>query len=207
MNNFDIIYYINLEHRNDRFNHINNEFLKVNIDKKKINRIDGVYIKEFGALGCAKSHIKTLETFLKTSNDIQNCIIFEDDFEFTQSKEIVDDLLNNFYNNIKNYDILMLSSNVLDWRDTDYKFIIKILDAQTLSGYCITKKYAVKLLNNFKIAEQLLTQVGRQVHPFCIDIFMKQLQKIDNWYCINPKIGKQMESYSDIEKRVVDYEC
>ena len=36
---------------------------------------------------------------------------------------------------------------------------------------------------------------------------MKKLQPISNWYCLNPKIGKQIKSYSDIENAIVDYDC
>jgi len=36
LNNFDIVYYINLSHRKDRYIHINNELSKTNIDPNKI---------------------------------------------------------------------------------------------------------------------------------------------------------------------------
>ena len=78
LNNFDIVYYINLEHRKDRYIHINNELSKTNIDPNKINRIDAVYNINKGCLGCSKSHILALEAFINTSDEIQNCIIFED---------------------------------------------------------------------------------------------------------------------------------
>ena len=89
LNNFNIIYYINLAHRKDRLTNIINELNKTNIDSKKINRIPGIYIKDFGSLGCAKSHCLALESFLKSHSDNKYCIIFEDDFQFTQEQNII----------------------------------------------------------------------------------------------------------------------
>jgi GR25 family glycosyltransferase involved in LPS biosynthesis len=207
LNNFDIIYYINLEHRKDRYEHINNELSKTNINPSKINRIDGIYLKNFGILGCAKSHILALETFLKTPSDIQNCIIFEDDFTFTKPQEEVNELINQFFKYIKKYDVLMLASNTLNETPTPYPFITKIIDAQTLSGYSVSKQFAPILLNNYKTSVAFLEKLGKKVHYYCFDIYMKQLQPTSLWFCINPRIGKQIESYSDIENRVVTYDC
>ena len=207
-NNVDIIYYINLEHRKDRFIHINNELSKTNIDADKINRINGIYLKDFGILGCARSHIKALETFLKTPDSIKNCIIFEDDFIFTQPQETVNQLFNDFFNKVPpHYDLLMLASNTIKESNTKYPFITKILDAQTLSGYVVNKKFAQILVNNYKESVDCLEFIGYKVHHLCFDIYMKKLQPISNWFCLKPKIGRQMESYSDIEYKVVDYNC
>ena len=205
LNNFDIVYYINLKHRVDRLTNINNELNKTNIMKDKINRIEGIYYETFGILGCAKSHILALEQFILSNKD--NCIIFEDDFIFTEDQTTINNLINNFFNQVKTYDVLMLSSNIIENIETKFSFITKILDAQTLSGYCINKQFAPILLNNFKESVYLLENYGKKIHNFCFDIYMKILQPSHNWYCINPKIGKQIKSYSDIENDIVEYDC
>ena len=66
--NFDMVLFINLEHRKDRLIHITGELNKTNINKKKIYRIPGIYNKEFGALGCTKSHILALNFFLNSEH-------------------------------------------------------------------------------------------------------------------------------------------
>jgi len=207
LNNFDIIYYINLEHRKDRYEHINKELLKTNIDVSKINRINGLYLKDFGILGCAKSHILALEAFIKTSSNIKNCVIFEDDFIFTKEQNEINELINSFFKYIEEYDVLMLASNTLYEIETQFSFITKIINAQTLSGYSVSKKFAPILLENYKTSVIHLEKIGYKVHNFCFDIYMKQLQPQSLWFCLNPKIGKQIESYSDIENKVVDYNC
>ncbi len=205
LNHFEIVYYINLKHRKDRFEHINKELDKTNINKNKINRIEGIYYKTFGILGCAKSHILALESFIKSGKE--NCIIFEDDFEFTKPQDEVNTLINTFFNSNINFDVLMLASNTLNESLTQHKFLRKIIDAQTLSCYCVSKNFAPILLKNYKESVMMLEHIGQKVHQFCFDIYMKKLQPVSNWYCINPKIGRQMESYSDIENKVVFYDC
>ena len=206
-NNFDMVCFINLDHRRDRLEHITNELNKTNIDKNKINRISGLYVKNFGILGCGKSHILALESFINSSESNQNCLILEDDFEFTQSQDIVNDLINKVFNsNINNFDVLMLASNtVYQYGVDNIPFVTKIIDAQTLSGYVVSRKFAPSLLNNFKQGVKLLEPFGKSEPQYCVDMYCKKLQPLSNWYCINPKIGKQAESYSDIENRRVNY--
>ena len=207
LNNFDKVYYINLDHRIDRYKHINSELSKTNIDVNKIQKINGIYIQNFGIMGCAKSHILALETFLKSPVENQTCIIFEDDFEFTVNQDTVNKLINNVFNNLNKFDVLMFASNTLKEQLTIFTFLTKILDAQTLSGYAVSRKFATLLLNNYKESTELLEKIGYKYHPYCFDIYMKKLQPLSDWYCLNPKIGKQIISYSDIENKIVDYKC
>ena len=205
LNNFDIIYIINLEHRKDRLDHVTNELSKTNIDPNKVKRIDAIYCPHFGALGCAKSHLLALEDFINSGKD--TCIIFEDDFIFTEPQNIINDLINEVFNNVINFDVLMLSSNTLVEETTNYPFITKIIDAQTLSGYAVNKKFSQILLNNYKESINLLEPLGYGYPYYCVDMYMKKLQPVSEWYCIKPKIGKQCTSYSDILKIDVDYGC
>ena len=205
--NFDMVLFINLEHRKDRLIHITGELNKTNINKKKIYRIPGIYNKEFGALGCTKSHILALNFFLNSPESNKTCVILEDDFEFTQSQNMVNDLVNKVFNsNIKNFDVLMLSANtVYQYTLDDIQFVTKIIDAQTTSGYVVCRDFAQVLLNNYTEGAVLLEQFGKPIPKYCIDIYCKSLQPLSKWYCINPKIGKQLNSYSDVENRNVNY--
>jgi len=205
LDNFDIIYFINLEHRTDRLTHITEELKKTTIDPCKINRVNAVYCPDFGGLGCGKSHCLALEQFIESGKE--TCIIFEDDFIFTQSQTTINELMKNFFNNVKDFDVLMLSSNTYAEEHTNYHFITKIIDAQTASGYAVSKKFAPILLSNYRESVIQLERIGHTVHDYCIDINFKKLQPISKWYCIYPKIGEQNPGYSDIEKREVNYQC
>ena len=120
---------------------------------------------------------------------------------------MVNDLVNKVFNsNIKNFDVLMLSANtVYQYTLDDIQFVTKIIDAQTTSGYVVCRDFAQVLLNNYTEGAVLLEQFGKPIPKYCIDIYCKSLQPLSKWYCINPKIGKQLNSYSDVENRNVNY--
>ena len=75
------VYYINLDHRTDRKREFLEEMKKLRIPDSQIERISGIYVKEFGILGCGLSHKKALERFYESGEPY--CIIFEDDFRLT----------------------------------------------------------------------------------------------------------------------------
>ena len=95
MENIDIIYYINLDHRIDRNTEILSELRKMNISNLKIQRIPAIYTKGFGILGCGLSHLKAVETFMKS--EYKNCLILEDDFMFSLDTNYSNFLLNTFF--------------------------------------------------------------------------------------------------------------
>jgi GR25 family glycosyltransferase involved in LPS biosynthesis len=216
-NNFDMVCYINLDHRKDRLEHITNELNKTNIDKNKIHRISAIYNPKFGAIGCSKSHILALETFLKSPETNKNCLILEDDFEFTQSQYFINELLDNVFNifncQTNTFDVLMLASNTIqEINSPEILYVTKILNSQTASGYVVSRKFAPILLDNYRKSISLLEPHCINGKPdihicskYCIDMYFKILQPNYNWYCLKPKIGKQMISYSDIEECMVNY--
>jgi len=205
-NNIDLICYINLTHRTDRLEHIETELKKTNIDEEKIHRIEAVHAPDFGILGCGKSHILALEYFINSLESNKTCLILEDDFVFTESQETVNELVNNVFNELTEFDVVMFSSNTKSETKSDYNFVTKIVDSQTLSGYMVHRNFAETLLQNYKEGICLL-ESSNNIPVYAVDIYMKILQPISKWYCLFPKVGKQMSSYSDIEKYVVDYNC
>jgi GR25 family glycosyltransferase involved in LPS biosynthesis len=206
-NNFDLVYYINLNHRTDRLNHIISELKKTNIDESKVHRIEAIYVPDFGALGCSKSHCVALENFINSPETNQTCVVLEDDFEFTQGPDIVNDMIDKVFNSIvKDFDVLMLSSNTYSELNSNFNFVTKILKGQTTSGYVVSRKFAPILLKNYKEGVDLLSQT-RDRPKYSIDMYMQQLQPNSKWLCLSPKIGKQMDSYSDIEKYHTIYNC
>jgi len=197
------IYYINLDHREDRRNHILHQLGKINYPKHKIIRVSAIKT-DFGGLGCGRSHIKALEQFLQTDKDM--CIILEDDFTFYQNTE------HYFHQCIvrqeglpENWDLVMLSSNTISESPFSDKFK-KCNDAQTASGYMIHKKFAPTLLENFKESNSRLNS-GHSYETYAIDQYWKKLQPHSKWFISHPKVGYQMESYSDISKFVVNHGC
>ena len=200
----DIVYYINLENRKDRNKEIVEELNKYDIPINKIKRINAVKHKR-GEIGCTNSHINTLKKFI--NSNYENCIIFEDDFKFLVSKEIFKDTLNKIFNNNVDFDIIMLSGNIINQTNTKYNFLYKVLEAQTSSGYLISKKFAPILLNNLIESEKLLREHNPDYYGiYGLDQYWKKIQPNNNWFITNPKLGIQRESYSDILKVNVNYD-
>lgn len=206
VNKIDIVYYINLDHRTDRKEEILQEFEKVGIPSSKIVRIPGNYNKEYGDVGCSKSHIDALRKFSQSSH--KNCILFEDDFVFTQSPKDVHEVINELFENNVNYDVCMLSANTTSSEDSQYPFLKKVLETQTASGYIVNKSFSDTLLKNYEEGvqqlEQILSKEQGERGIYCIDQYWKRLQPVSAWYEFHPKLGVQRESYSDIQHGVVN---
>lgn len=208
LNEFDIVYYINLDRRPERNNHIQNELKKTNIDPTKINRISAVDVPECGAYGCTLSHINTLTNFMNTDDSIQTCLVLEDDFGFVQDQRQITSSINKFLVDFKDkWDVLLVSLNLIYGEKTEYPYAIRVYRSYTTAGYVVNKKFAPQLLNNFRESGALLKSEGKYVDTLCLDNYMGRLQLTSNWFSIVPRIGLQTPSYSDIEKRYVNYQC
>lgn len=196
----DRIYYINLDKREDRKEHIINMLTNCNlIDITE--RIPATY-NELGHLGCSLSHIKTIEKFIDSGLD--TCLIMEDDLFIKDTESFVSRIQKLFDNNI-DFDIVQVSGNHFKLEVCEQRWLRRVYDSQTTSGYIITKKFAPILLENFKASSELLKQ-GKN-HFYCLDIYWKKLQPISKWYCFYRALAHQMKSYSDIEKRITSYKC
>ena len=205
----NIVYYINLDYRIDRKDNFLKWVLNSGFPLNKTHRISALY-NDKGYIGCTMSHIKALETFINSNH--KNCIIFEDDYEPLD--------VYNFWNNIKKikdneveFNIILLSYNdsELQISDSKHDFLKNVLFTYTASGYLINKDFAYVLLENFKecltlcLEEEKIT--NRNTEQYCIDVYWKKLMKQYLFYCFYPRLGKQIESFSDILNKIVDYKC
>jgi len=203
----DVIYYINLDHREDRNREILGEFNNMKIPRNKIVRISAIKDTTFGDVGCSKSHVKALKEFVNSEKT--NCIIFEDDFEFNQSRDTVYKSMNALFDQKVNYDVCMLSANTIENKDCEYPFLKKVVNSQTASGYMVNRTFAEKLLRNFEEGVKILETKKNKNDPdrgnYCVDQYWKRLMPESEWYEFNPRLGKQRKSHSDIQGGVVDY--
>jgi GR25 family glycosyltransferase involved in LPS biosynthesis len=193
-----MIYYINLDKRTDRKEQIICELNKLKPDE--IERVPGVYIEEFGALGCLYSHIECLNRFIKSGKP--HCIIFEDDFMFKDLN--FNEYLETFFNLNIDYDVCMLSIGCGHLEDTEYSFLKKVKSGQTASGYIVNKKFAQTLLNNLMEGSELLKST-HNTFLYVNDQYWKKIQPQNKWYVFSPTLGLQRPSYSDITKQFEDY--
>jgi GR25 family glycosyltransferase involved in LPS biosynthesis len=200
-------FYINLPYRGDRREH----FEKLQKDFpffKNIKRMDAIYSKE-SAAGCCSSHINCLTECLKLTDKYY--LIMEDDF-FVFNKV-------HFYNFVKEFEKI---KNDNDWDiitltprgTTDKKYFKpkfhKIIDTQTATGYIIKHEFIKQLLPVWKnglkgLIKGFVPKFHDEANPYCTDQCWKPLQLKSNWLYFHEIFAGQLPSYSDIEKKVVDY--
>jgi glycosyl transferase, family 25 len=203
LDKIDKIYFINLDDRKDRLESITEEIKKIDPELKKTKRIDAVK-KDIGAIGCGLSHIKALKD--AQENNYNNVIILEDDFVFLKKKLEINYSINYLFKFFEDFNICLLSGNI--YRANKKKEIIwEAIEVQTTSGYIINSKFYQVLINNFQEAIDTMEK-NYKYGQAEIDVQWKKLQGRDKkFYIFNPKLGKQLTGYSDIEKRHVKYNC
>ena len=207
----DVIYYINLDRREDRNKQFLDEMKRMDVPNSKIVRIPAVdkSKQKKGDWGCSLSHVNAIQEMVNSG--YKNCIIFEDDFEFkVDNVETLNKMFQSIVDQKVDYDVIMFSSNEVDVRPSQYQYLNRVYDAQTASGYMVSAKFAPTLLKNFqegseKIGESYNKGKGDNIQgPFCVDQYWKKLQPKANWYVFTPKIGKQRSSVSDIQGGFVE---
>jgi len=192
----DKIFYINLDHRKDRRQHIETELDSFDLKYERFNAIKN----KFGALGCYQSHL----SILKHAKDMRyrNILILEDDFTFVVDKFDFHTCMTQLEN--IDFDVCMISYNVLKSVDCEYPFLKKVINAQTASGYIVNYKFLDKLISLLEYYMPYLEKTKNK-HLYAIDMIWKKLQPESKWYHFINCLGVQREDYSDIENKVVNY--
>jgi len=199
-NYIDKIYYINLEHRKDRKEHIENQIKKIIDPKLSITTRFNAIANKNGCIGCSKSHLAVIEECIQ--NNYNNVLIFEDDFEFIIDKSEFKNYLDTFFKKEIDYDILLLGVNGPSFANkTDF---FKVTNSLTTSGFIINNR----VFNQFRdICKESISGLEQKKSGviYCIDDLWKQIQRNGNVYTFPKRVGKQRADYSDIIKKHVNY--
>lgn len=199
--NIDKIYYVNLDKRTDRKEQIEKELNDYGLNYERFSAIE---YKEFGAYGCALSHLAILKE--AKQKGYKNVWILEDDFTFEVSKDTLEKQLEMFFKLEPKFDVCMCAYNMKECKELEpsNEYFGKILFAQTASSYIINAHYYDKLINLYEWATPLLIKT-RMHWEYANDIVWKNLQHNDNWIYFKNRIGKQRASYSDNANVFTDY--
>jgi GR25 family glycosyltransferase involved in LPS biosynthesis len=199
---FKNTFFINLEHRTDRLNHIQNEFIKMDIIGERINAVKA----KVGGIGCTLSHIRCLEEAKK--RDYEYVFICEDDISFT-NPELFKQQLQKFWDNKEiQWDILLIGANVVPPYHMCGDYCARVFNSQTTTGYVVKQSMYDVLLENFKESSQMQMKNPGQPgisNPYALDIYWKRLQPQYFWWIITPLTVTQYENHSEIENRVTNY--
>lgn len=193
------IVYINLDERTDRRKHIEEQLNTVGF--KNFKRFKAIKTTS-GAIGCTMSHLKCLED--ARDSKLSHLLVVEDDTLFLDPPHFQQQF-NKFLSNNKSWDVVLLAgNNMLPYTKID-DTCIKVTHCQTTTAYLVNGKYFDTLITNFKTGLNKFIHDNTNGILYAIDKYWLTLQKRDNWYLIVPIKVIQKEDYSDIEKRVVNY--
>lgn len=199
INDIKNIFYINLEHRKDRKEHIEAQLTSVGF--KNFERFNAIK-HDNGAIGCSMSHLKCLK--LAKERKYDHILICEDDTIFLNSDKFINNI-NSFFSKKYKWDVLLLSGNNLP----PYKYIdetcIKVGHCQCATCYIVKEEYYDILINNFETGLINFQKYPEKHHIYAVDMYWILLQKKHNWLLLTPLTVVQREDYSDIQKTNVNY--
>jgi GR25 family glycosyltransferase involved in LPS biosynthesis len=150
------------------------------------------------AHGCALSHLTALKRARERGDPA--LLLFEDDFEFVVPKESVEDV---FAHLPEDYDVVMLSYNLLQSEPYDDRFV-RVLDAQTASGYLVHSRFYDRLIATLEEGYAMFLRHPEVHWLYTNDQSWKVLQPISRWYATRTRIGKQRAGWSDLGQKFVD---
>jgi hypothetical protein len=202
-------YIINLNERSDRLNDFLINHAEYGYSGIEFSRISAIKDEDFGGLGCAKSHLIALCDYIARGS-APYCLIVEDDFRFKRDYNFFLNQVVPFIEGRNDLNAFMLAGTKVLSRTLDTNFV-EIFEGQSAAGYIIERKYAPQIIDCFLRSilnmEKFRTMEQRNLiyDRFSIDQTWKKLQQDGGWFACSEMVGFQVASFSDIEKRNVDY--
>ena len=203
-------YYINLTERADRRKHAEKELKKILINNPI--RIDAIKDTP-GIVGCLKSHIKALETFMVDTDD-PFVAIFEDDVVFKNPdvtikcvRDIADD---------EDWDVLLLGG-MNDGAYEKYKNLpaVRVQECMSCVAYIVRRTFVPTLLTFWKnflieIEEKISvsTKMSDKIHleDIALDRAWFKLQQKHIFILLVPLCVTQLIDYSDNWNRKINWD-
>jgi len=194
------IFYINLEHRTDRKEHVENQLTSIGL--KTYERFNAIKMAN-GAIGCSMSHLRILQLALDKNMD--HILIVEDDITFLNPQLFIEQF-NKCITKLDNkWDVILFAGNNVPPYTAIDDSCIQVTRCQTTTGYLVNGHYIKILMNNIKMGLTQLINKPEQHAIFAIDKFWFVLQKNSRWFLITPLSVIQRDDYSDIEKKHTEY--
>jgi GR25 family glycosyltransferase involved in LPS biosynthesis len=189
----DHVYFINLAHRTDRLRRTQIEVREMGWTPIT-TRIDAIKHAN-GEIGCLRSHVKALRTFLASPHT--TALILEDDVCFdypVKARELLTAFLATHPPDT-DWDMLLLSARVWEaspWRP-DTPYAIRVHKAVLCTAYMVTRAAAARLIEIWETTE------GREP----CDTSWFELMRTSRTLALQPLIASQFKSFSDIKQRLV----
>ena len=181
-----------MKKRKDRRSHIENEFKDFE-NVERIEAVDTSQTYESGYYGCVLSHIKALER--AKEKDYDEVMICEDDYQWVNKDEFI-------YPppEVVEFDICLLECIYMKHEKLSSNYN-KIWEAQHCGCYIIKKHFYDTLIDEFKTSHEKLQE--KFIYTNFHDVHWYRIQEDNMFITPRIKIGKQLEGYSDIKKKVM----
>ena len=180
-------YFINLDHREDRKHHMEEELMRMDIVAK---RFPGV-LTQPGGVGCARSHVAVLELGAIQSEPV---LVLEDDVKFLVTPEEFKNLLAHLP---ADYDVVMFGYGGLEGEPVDATWG-RVRAAHNACAYLVAPHYVSVLQHNILEAAAMFERAPMYHWLYSHDQYWKSLQKTGHWYYPLLCVARQIMSYSDI---------
>ena len=203
---------INLAHRLDRKEECRKEMAALGWAEGDFHFFTARHMPDAPARGCALSHGKAIADFL-FSEDKPFLLVLEDDFTVRAGADLKAGLEAAICH-AGFWDVFLLAHNAaipitrIPIQDT-----FRVVNAQTASAYLVGRLYASRLMEVFFRSAEMQDRLKNIPSParemantlYRCDILWKHLQESDRFCAQIPALTTQRPSYSDIEKKMVDY--
>lgn len=191
--------YINLDRRQDRRRQIERELFSIGLSN--FTRFSAIPDAN-GSLGCAKSHLKVLQTLAIQPGDL--FMVCEDDLAFSSNQEETEAVLQDFLLH-PHLDVLCLAYRLKAPRLRLTRRLAIANGIQTASAYILRKRAIPVLIESFRESRDMLS-AGAPKSIASIDIHWKKKQSSSLIFAISIRpLARQRRSYSDIANQVKDY--
>jgi GR25 family glycosyltransferase involved in LPS biosynthesis len=193
---FDKMFCINLDERTDRWELAQKEFERIGI-LDKVERFSAIKEND-GRLGVIKSNLEIVKYAKK--NKLNNVLVFEDDVKFVIDNP--NEYLSKAISQIGNlkWSLFYLGANT-------HQKLIKLKPNLILlkHAYAVhSMAYSSLVYDKFIRKYEGMKSISK--FPDILDVYLAQeIQAKETCLMVNPLLTTQRESYSDIEKRVVNY--
>lgn len=194
---FTEIYYINLDRRIDRLDHVKKEFESVRI-LDRVKRISAVDNPD-GRIGLIKSFQKIFQD-VKERN-VENVLIFEDDVHFIQENKPIETLEKAIsqVGNIE-WSLFYLGANTHEKCNIFRPNLILLRNAFSAHAVAYNRKTYNQIINKFENTDQI-----KSINDINDVFFCNEIQNKRTSFLVNPMIATQIPSFSDLEKKFVNY--
>lgn len=181
INFFDIIVVLNLRKRVDRLLHITEQMELMNIPFELVTSIEN----ENGAIGLRDTVVKVFEESIELGH--KNILIFEDDCEFIESKQVLDDTMNNAVEQLPDYyHILYLGAQVTNGFKRRHSSSLLQLD-MAFATHC----FAISL-------DGMKTIMSMELDYPIDNSIVNKLQPLQKCFITYPLLANQKAGISDI---------